>query len=205
MEKKKYDTSYADVFTKDYDCQEFQDINFASINKQNDNKHKEMILDYGASISIINHLNKLNNIQKCNEKVYLASNQVISIQFKGDLIGSTSNHKIIIKNVITHQKINKNLLSIGNLTQQGYKIIFNNTKNKSYTPIYDQHNQRILSIKSNQSNTFKFWILTQPLNLENNYQNNNLVEVNYTHLKSIDKLNPIYILIKIILIKKYDI
>jgi len=76
-----------------------------------------MILDSGASISIISHLNKLNNIQKCNEKVYLASNQVISIQFKGDLIGSTSNHKIIIKNITTHQKINKNLLPIGNLTQ----------------------------------------------------------------------------------------
>jgi len=143
----------------------------------------------GASINITGHLNKLHNIQKCNDKVYLANNQVISTQFKGDLIGYINNHKIIIKNVYYSPKINKNLLSIGNLTQQGYKIIFNNTNNKSYALIYDEHNQRILSIKSNQSNTFKFWISTQPLNFQNNQHNNNLVEINYTHLKSIDKLN----------------
>jgi len=191
--KKKYDTSYAFAFTKDYNSQENLDINFAEINKQNeDNKQKEMmcwILDSGASINITGHLNKLHNIQKCNDKDYLANNQVISTQFKGDFIEYISNHKITIKNVYYSPKINENLLSIGNLTQQGYKIIFNNTNNKSYALIFDEHNQRILSIKSNQSNTFKFWISTQPLNFQNNQHNNNLVEVNYTHLKSIDKLN----------------
>jgi len=98
-----------------------------------ENKQKEMmcwILDSGTSINITGHLNKLHNIQKCNDKVYLANNQVISTQFKWDLIGYISNHKITIKNVYYSPKINKNLLSIGNLTQQGYKIIFNNTYNK---------------------------------------------------------------------------
>jgi len=173
MEKERYDTSYADDFTKDYNSQGNLDINFVEINKQNEeNKQKEMmcwILDSGVSINITDHLNKLHNIQKCNDKFYLANDQVISTQFKGELIGYISNHKVTIKNIYYSQKINKNLLSIGNLTQQGYKIIFNNTNNKSYALIYDEHNQRILSIKSNQSNTFKFWISTQPLNFQNNY------------------------------------
>ena len=38
MEKERYDSSYADAFTKDYNSQENLDISFAEINKQ-----KEMI------------------------------------------------------------------------------------------------------------------------------------------------------------------
>jgi len=45
------------------------------------------ILDSGKSIIITIHLNKLNNIQKYNEKVYLANIQIISTKFKGELIG----------------------------------------------------------------------------------------------------------------------
>ena len=82
MEKERNDTSYAEAFTKDYNSQDNLDINLATINKHNDdNKQKEMmswILDSGASINNTSHLNKLNNIQKCNEKVYLANSQIIS-------------------------------------------------------------------------------------------------------------------------------
>jgi len=66
------------------------DINLAIINKQNDDNKKKMmswILDSGKSIIITIHLNKLNNIQKYNEKVYLANIQIISTKFKGELIG----------------------------------------------------------------------------------------------------------------------
>jgi len=66
IEKERYDTSNADAFTKDYNSQENLDINFAEINKQNEeNKQKEMmcwILDSGASINITSHLNKILNI-----------------------------------------------------------------------------------------------------------------------------------------------
>jgi len=108
MEKERYDASYADAFTKDYNSQENLDINFVEINKQNEeNKQKEMmcwILDSGASINITGHLNKLHNIQKCNDKVYLANNQVISTQFKGDLIGTLVIIKEPLRMFITHQK-----------------------------------------------------------------------------------------------------
>ena len=44
MEKERYDASYADAFTKDYNSQENLDINFVEINKQNEeNKQKEMM------------------------------------------------------------------------------------------------------------------------------------------------------------------
>jgi len=43
MEKERFDSSYADAFTKDYHCQDNLDINLATINKHNDdNKQKEM-------------------------------------------------------------------------------------------------------------------------------------------------------------------
>jgi len=193
MTKDRYDTTYADAFTEEYNSKENLDINFATINPYNNNiNSKEMmcwILDSGASISITNQLNGLKNIQKCREKIYLANNQTILTQFKGDLMGYIDNHKILIKNVYYSPKINKNLLSIGNLTQQGYKVIFNINNNKPHAIIYNQNHQRILTIKSNQTNTFKFWISTQPLNLSKIDNSDNSIEINYTHLKSIDKIN----------------
>lgn len=131
----------------------------------------------------------MQNIKKCNENVYLANNQIISTQFIGDFIGYIDNCKFTINNVYYSPKIHKNLLSIGMLTQQDYKIIFKNFNNKSYAIIYDQHSNRIQNIISNNTNTFKLWISTHPFNLLNPNQSKFVNEINYTHLKSINKLN----------------
>jgi len=139
------------------------------------------ILDSGASINITNQLNKLQNIKKWNENVYLANNQLISTQFISDFIGYIDNCKFTINNVYYSPKINKNLLSIGMLTQQGYKIIFKNFNNKSYVIIYDQHSNRIQNIILDNINTFKLWISTHPFNLLNPKQSKFVNEINYKY------------------------
>jgi len=108
----------------------------------------------------------------------------------GDLTGYVNNHKITINNVYFSPEFNNNLISISNLIKQGFKIVFNTSSNKPCAILYNQDSQRIISIPSNNSNTFKIWISTHPLNFTNsNYDTNYSNELNYIHMKSIDKIN----------------
>jgi len=195
-----YNTTYADCFTQDFSTRENLDTNSENLTinlltattHQHHKKPKDLthwILDSGASINITNNLNNLSNLRTCKENITLANDQVITTQFIGDLEGFITNHKITIKDVYYSNKINNNLLSVGKLIKQGYKIVFNNSNNKTCCTIYDKYNQKIQNIFSNNSNTFKFWLSTQPIDLTHSNQMNSSIEINYTHLKSIDKLN----------------
>jgi len=200
--KNNYDTTFSNAFTKDINNYENLDdnasnlsLNIATITNNNTNKFnkKDMIcwtLDSGASVNITNHLNILKNIKKNNERIYLANNQYITTKFIGDLTGYVNNHKITINNVYYSPEINNNLISISNLIKQGFKIVFNTSSNKPCAILYNQDSQRIISIPSNNSNTFKIWMSTHPLNFTNsNYDTNYSNELNYIHMKSIDKIN----------------
>jgi len=192
--KNNYNTTFSNAFTKDINNYENLDdnasnlsLNIATITNNNTNKFnkKDMIcwtLDSGASVNITNHLNILKNIKKNNERIYLANNQYITTKFIGDLTGYVNNHKITINNVYYSPEINNNLISISNLIKQGFKIVFNTSSNKPCAILYNQDSQRIISIPSNNSNTFKIWMSTHPLNFTNsNYDTNYSNELNYIH------------------------
>ncbi|KAG4097219.1 hypothetical protein H8356DRAFT_1395085 [Neocallimastix lanati (nom. inval.)] len=119
--------------------------------------NKELIcwtLDSGASINITNRLDKLTNIKYCNEKIFFVNNQSIIINKVGTFIGYINEYEFTIEDVYYSPLININLISIGNLIKQNYKILFNTNHNKSYVTIYDKYQNKIANIISNTNNTF---------------------------------------------------
>eukprot|EP00833_Pecoramyces_ruminatium_P006369 jgi/Orpsp1_1/1180401/evm.model.c7180000073270.1 len=188
-----YDPTYSESFTKDYNDTETVDIN--CLHKQNQHftkNNKELvcwILDSGASINITNRIDKLTNIKKCNEKLYFANNQTVTTNYIGTFKGYINNQEIIINDVYYSPIINKNLLSLGKLAQQNYKVIFNMYHNKPCATIYDEHQNKIINILSTTNNTFKFWISTQPLYLNDIKKISINNEINYTNMKANDRLN----------------
>jgi len=195
IQKDNYNTSYVESFSKDYNTEDTLDINLIEEDDQINNiitPKKELIcwiLDSGASINITNCLEKLTNIRKCHEKIYFANSKFLIAKYIGTFIGYINNYKFIIEEVYYSSEINKNLLSIEQLTKQNYKIIFNYSNNQSYATIYDKYNNKIQNVLSNRSNTFKIWISTQSLNLNNEYELKNYEEINYASMKTKDKIN----------------
>jgi len=192
IQKDNYNPIYSEAFSKDYNDNDIMNINLLhKSNQYNIANEKELmcwILDSGASINITNRLDKLTNINKCNEKLYLANNQTLTTKYIGTFKGYINNQEIIIKDVYYSPNIKKNLLSLGKLTQQNYKIIFNIHHNKSYATIFDKHQNKIVNILSDTNNTFKIWVSTQPLHLNNINQINTNNEINYTNMKIHEKL-----------------
>jgi len=184
-----YNTNYADYFSNDYNSDNPNEINYISkpiINTINNSSKRNSIscwiLDSGASINITNNINLLSDIKNCNEYIQLANGKSILSKQIGNFRGFINNNEFIIKNVYFSKEINKNLISVCQLTQQNYKIIFNTINNKPCAIIYDKNGKRIYNSYSNNSNTFKVWILTHKFNSSNN-------EINIANLKSSEKLS----------------
>jgi len=194
VRKDNYNNLYSELFTKDYNSEGQNEINHITrnnINTQKINNKKELIpwiLDSGASINITNRLDILTDIKECKEKIYFANKEFIYSSHIGDFIGFINNYKILIKNIYYSPKINKNLLSLGQLIKQNYKIVFNYQNNQPFAIIYDQYNNKIQNIKSTEFNTFKLWTPTQQLHLFNKSKNITN-EINYINMKTVDKLN----------------
>jgi len=192
-----HDKKYINTFNEDYNTP--QNISIDYINKHNNTNIKTIntknynnnvsywILDSGASINLTNQLNLLTNTKECHERIYLSNNQVVMTEYFRKFCGYINNHKIEIEEVYYTPNANKNLLSIYKMLQQNYKIVFNKHNDKSFAIIYNKNGERIINITSNDSNTFKLWILKEPLNFNNNNQNYN--EINYSNLKYHDKIS----------------
>jgi len=190
--KNNYDNLYSEAFTQDFNDNETLGLNLVTNNNQSTTSKKKLtcwILDSGASIHITNQLDNLFNIKICNEKIFLANKQSIHSTFIGTFKGYINDYEIIINDVYFSPNIDKNLLSIGKLIKQNYKLIFNSNQNKPYVSIYDKYQNKIIDIFSNSSNTFKIWISTQPILLNNISQRNIINQLNYTNLKISEKLN----------------
>ena len=193
MQKDNYNSVYSDSFTKDYNDNETISINYIHKGKyQTPVNNKELIcwiLDSGASINITNRKDKLINIKTCNEKIYLANNEILTTKYIGTFKGYINDQEIIINDVYYSPLIDKNLLSVGKLNQQNYKIIFNSHHNKPCATIYDNHQNKIINILSHSNNTFKLFLSIHPLQLKDIEKINTNNEINYTNMKTQDKLN----------------
>ena len=193
IQRNNYNDIYAECFSQDYNTNESNTIDLIdNKNKSTKSINKELIcwtLDSGASINITNRLDKLTNIKYCNEKIFFANNQSIIINKVGTFIGYINEYEFTIEDVYYSPLINKNLISIGNLIKQNYKILFNTNHNKSYVTIYDKYQNKIANIISNANNTFNIWLSTQRIFLHDNNTRNTNDEINYINMKIPDKLN----------------
>jgi len=122
----------------------------------------------------------LSNVRKCNEINSLANGEKITSTYIGDLNGYINNDKITLKNVFYTPEIKRNLISISSLTKNNYKIVFNNNNNISYAIIYDNKGKVIQSAQSDQSNTYKIWILKCN---DNTFNKNNKTVIDINHVE----------------------
>jgi len=96
-----------------------------------------------------------------------------------------------INEVFYSDKINKNLISVGKLIQQNYKLVFNSNNNIPELIIYNNYGKRITNVTSKSSNTFKIWITIKMINFNTKNINKNK-ELNSISLKPSEKLELLY-------------
>jgi len=99
-----------------------------------------------------------------------------------------NNTNISINEVYYSDRISKNLISVGKLIQQNYKLVLSSNNNTLKLIIYKSHGKRITHVTSNSSNTFKIWMSRKVINLNtNNF--NTIKEFNSITLKPSEKLD----------------
>jgi len=162
-----YKEEYLETFTTDYNsnfenkADNIEDaINNQNHNYNNNNSISIWTIDSGASMHITHQFNTLHNVKPHYEIVTFANGDKVQSTYIGDFEGYINNTKISLKNVLFIPEFKRNLISIGNLLQQNYKISFQQKQNKSTATIYNYKGKPIVNIKDNtNTNTFKLWIL----------------------------------------------
>jgi len=75
--------------------------------------------------------------RKYNEIIQFADGNTIAGTYIGTYIGYINNNEIKSKNVLYIPEFKRNLLSIDNLNDEGYKTIFYRHNNKNLVTIFD--------------------------------------------------------------------
>jgi len=96
-----------------------------------------------------------------------------------------------LKNIYYIPTITKNVISVNQLIQQIYKIIFYYQNYKSYCTIYNPDGNRIISVASNSQNIFNIWLSNYQINFSNT-QNKSLIFMNISNINKNEKLNLWY-------------
>ena len=189
-----YNTRYADAFSNDYNTERENEINYINFQSNKNGNHSSVnyitcwIIDSGASVNITNNLNLLTNIRSCHERIYLANNESFIVNYIGTYDGFINDFKITINDVYYSKRVDKNLLSVCKLIQQNYKILFNNSYNKPSVIIYNHAGNRIISINSNNSNTFKLWTSNNKITFNEQFDNT-VKQLNNISLNTEEKIN----------------
>ena len=164
---------FSNPFSKDYNSKNCIELNLAELEDkviQHSNEGENIvscwILDSGASIHVTYQLSLLKNIRQCNEKIILANGETVTVNQIGDFFGHINNNRIYLKNVYYAPSIKKNLISINSLTRENHKVIFNNFHGIPIAILYDTHGDKIVTTKSNNTNTFMIYITKETIEYE---------------------------------------
>ena len=178
----KYKNEYIDAFTHDFNSKLNYESNYieksnSTITTKSSNDLSLWTLDSGASVHITYHPNILNNLKPHKETIYFADGEKVTSTHSGDVIGYINNNEIKLFNVLLVPDFRKNLISICQLIENGYKTIFNSYNKRPTVTIYDATGKRIFNtLACNYTNTFKVWIQKCKTN-EINKINNNLCSI----------------------------
>ena len=190
IEKSNINNQLNETFSKDYNSDNDAIISCITNNPSNISNNKLLvspnsltswIIDSGASLNISKSLNHLTNTQKCNENIHLPNGKTVLSTVKGDFIGYLFNNKITLKNVYFVPNFTKNIISVTNLIQQNYKVVFFNNKDKSCATIYDPNGNRITNVYSSNQNIYTIWLSTKNIDFHCSTFNSS----NNTHLHDI--------------------
>jgi len=94
--------------------------------------------------------NCLNNIKEHKEKVYFADGSFVESKYIGTFIGYINENKVKFKDVLYIPEF-KRSLSIENLCNSNYKLIFYRKQNKNLVTIYNNKGNRLYTVSSNKS------------------------------------------------------
>ena len=190
-----YKNDYLEVFTQDYNSKFLHESNYVEKNNQNTIPNPNKIsnnlslwtLDSGASTHMTYISSILINKRPHKEKIRFANGEEVTSTHIGDFIGYINNNEIKLLNVLLIPGFKKNLISISQLIEQRYKIIFNSNNKIPCTNIYNPIGERILTINvCGDTNTFKIWISNHKITNTNNYNKNNSLNQNL-HCSSSEK------------------
>jgi len=151
--------------------------------KYNQNLHlkksvSNWIIDSGASVNITSSPELLHNTQKCEEPISTANGELMKATIIGTFTGYINNTKFVLNNVYYVPGIKKNIISISQLINQNYKVIFHNNKNTPSVIIYDKNGNRISSLTTNSQHIFTIYISSKPIDFQNECENT--TNTNYT-------------------------
>jgi len=127
-------------------------------------------IDSGATYHMTNALSSLIDKIRCEEIIQFADGGTVTATYKGTYVGYINNNEITLRNVLYIPKFKRSLLSIDNLSEEGYKTIFYNFNNKNLVTIYNKEGKRIFTTKSNKSKIYKVWTFKNKI--EYNRDNN---------------------------------
>ena len=162
---------YQDAFTQDYSSQLENPTLLLTNAIDNKNSISTWIIDSGASVHITWQKSLLNKIKPHSEPITFANGNRIYSTHKGDLHGYINDEEINLKNVLYIPNLKRNIISVTKLIEENYKIVFNNTNNRSHALIYTLLGKRITSIPADENNnTYQLWISTSKSNLTNHNQ-----------------------------------
>ena len=161
---------------------------FTADNNNDSNNQKDLIswtLDSGASYHMTHNLKCLENIQKHNELITFADGETVESKYKGTYTGFINESKIILKDVLYIPSFKRSLMSIHQLSDKHFKIIFFNHNNKNKVSLFDKKGNKICNVNSTSNNIYKIWSFSNKINFNenNNYVCNSIEVDNYNVLK----------------------
>jgi len=116
-------------------------------------------LDSGASYHMTHNKKCLHNIRKHYEIISFADGGTVRSECIGTYIGYINENKIVLKNVLYIPSFKRNLMSIHQLCNQFFKILFYNYNDINKVAIYDKNKNRICTTNATNYNVYKIYSL----------------------------------------------
>ena len=133
-----------------------QNLNYYTNNNTNESSNKNDLiswtLDSGASYHMTHNLGCLHNIHKHQEIISFADGGTVKSKYIGTFTGYINENKITLKNVLYIPSFKRSLMSIYQLCNQYFKILFYNYNNKNKVSIFDKNGNKICSANSTNYN-----------------------------------------------------
>jgi len=111
-----------------------------------------------------NNIDGLIDVSDRNETIQFADG---GTTHRGTFMEYINKKKIILRNVLYVPEFKRNLMSIKNLCEDKYKVIFYNYNNKNLVSVYDENKNKIFKTKSNKTKIYKVWSFKNKLKYNN--------------------------------------
>ena len=150
----------------------------SSPEKNTSNKVNKQItcwtLDSGTSYHMRNQLENLHNIKECYKVIEFANGGNVIATHIGTYVGFVNKNKTTLKNVLYISVFKRSSMSIDNLSENRYKMVFYRYNNKNLASVYGPDRNKLFTTSSNSSRVYKIWTFKSILRFSKNKKENNI-------------------------------